>query len=231
MSVALTLEDVGVFYRRRTSLFNREKHWALRHISFEVRSGETLGVIGRNGAGKSTLLKILAGILAPDEGTVKREVATASLLTINLGFLPHLSGIDNAILSGMLMGLSKSMIREKLPQVIEFSELGDAINEPYRTYSAGMKARLGFGVAFTADPDIILVDEVLGVGDRDFRPKSTRAMKEKITSNKTVVIVSHNEPLIRETCDRLVWVENGAVVATGDVDPILADYARPRSER
>lgn len=231
MSVALKLDDIGVFYRRRASLFNREKHWAIRHVSFEVRSGETLGVIGRNGAGKSTLLKILAGILGPDEGTVIREVATASLLTINLGFLPNLSGVDNAILSGMLMGLSKSMIREKLPQIIEFSELGDAINDPFKTYSAGMKARLGFGVAFTADPDIILIDEVLGVGDREFRLKSTRAMKEKITSDKTVVVVSHNEPLIRETCDRLVWIENGMVVATGDVDPILADYARPRSER
>jgi len=231
MSVALKLDDIGVFYRRRASLFNREKHWAIRHVSFEVRSGETLGVIGRNGAGKSTLLKILAGILAPDEGTVIREVATASLLTINLGFLPNLSGVDNAILSGMLMGLSKSMIREKLPQIIEFSELGDAINDPFKTYSAGMKARLGFGVAFAADPDIILIDEVLGVGDREFRLKSTRAMKEKITSDKTVVVVSHNEPLSRETCDRLVWIEDWMVVATGDVDPILADYARPRSER
>ncbi len=226
MSVVLSLDQVGVFYRRRVSLFNREKVWAIRDISFAVNKGETLGVIGRNGAGKSTLLRVLAGVLDPDEGQVARHVSTASLLTLNLGFLPHLSGRDNAVLSGMLMGLSRQQINSKLDEIIAFAELGPAIDDPFRNYSSGMKARLSFGVAITADPDIILVDEILGVGDQGFRQKSTAAMKEKINSDKTVIVVSHSEALIREVCDRLVWIHQGAVAATGDVDDVLAQYQK-----
>ena len=149
---------------------------------------------------------------------------TASLLTLNLGFLPHLSGRDNAIVSGMLLGLSRGEVIEKLDQVTEFSELGRAIDDPIRTYSAGMRARLSFGVALTSEPDVILVDEAMGVGDREFRQKSTKAMKEKLKSDKTVILVSHSEPLVREMCDRLVWIENGTVVASGDVDAVLNEY-------
>ena len=224
-TVVLKLEQVGVFFKKRPSLFQQEKHWAIRDITFEVRAGETLGVVGHNGAGKSTLLKVLTGILSPDEGSVTRNCDTASLLAINLGFVPHLSGRDNAILSGMLLGLSRSEVNDKLDEIIEFSELGSQIDDPFRTYSAGMKARLGFGVAFSADPDIILIDEVLGVGDRDFRIKSTNAMQEKIRSDKTVVVVSHSEPLIRAICDRVVWIENGSMMAQGDVEQVLERYA------
>ncbi len=227
-SILLNLEDVGVYYRKRISLFSEERHWAIRDVTFNVRAGETLGVIGHNGAGKSTLLKLLTGIISPDEGTISRYCETASLLAINLGFVPHLSGRDNAILSGMLLGLSKEEVMARLDDMIEFSELGDQIDDPFRTYSAGMKARLGFGVAFSADPDIILVDEVLGVGDRDFRVKSTNAMKEKIQSDKTVVVVSHSEPLVREICDRLVWIENGHIMAKGDVNEVLDQYSAER---
>ena len=223
--VVLRLDNVGVRYKKRTSLFGSEWMWAIRNLSFDVRAGETLGVIGHNGAGKSTLLKVLTGILAPDEGTVTRYCDTASLLAINLGFMPHLSGRDNAILSGMLMGLSRSEVDQRLQEIIDFSELGDQIDEPFRTYSAGLKARLGFGIAFTADPDIILIDEVLGVGDKDFRIKSTNAMKEKINSSKTVVLVSHNETMIRQTCDRAVWIEGGEAIAQGQVDEVMDLYA------
>jgi lipopolysaccharide transport system ATP-binding protein len=224
MSVALSLDQVGVFYHRKVSLFNREKSWAIRDISFEVNTGETLGIIGRNGAGKSTLLRVLADLLAPDEGQVTRNVKTASLLTLNLGFMPHLSGRDNAIVSGMLMGLSRKEAIANLEEVISFSELGDAIDDPFRTYSSGMRARLGFGIALTSDPDIILVDEVLGVGDMEFRQKSTRKMKEKMQSDKTVVLVSHSESLVREICDRVVWIENGSVIASGEVEGVLTEY-------
>ncbi|NBS27067.1 MAG: ABC transporter ATP-binding protein [Gammaproteobacteria bacterium] len=172
-SVVLSLDNVGIRYRKRVSLLRSSWRWAIRQLSFEVHAGETLGIIGHNGAGKSTLMKVLTGILAPDEGEVIRNCETASLLTINLGFMPHLSGRDNAILSGMLLGLSQAEVRSKLPAIIEFSELEKFIDEPFRTYSAGMKARLGFGIAFASDPDVILIDEVLGVGDRDFRRKST----------------------------------------------------------
>lgn len=227
-SILLSLDRVGVFYRKRLSLFAAEKHWAIKDVSFDVKAGETLGVIGHNGAGKSTLLKLLTGILSPDEGTISRRCETASLLAINLGFVPHLSGRDNAILSGMLLGLSKKEVMARLDEMIAFSELEEQIDDPFRTYSAGMKARLGFGVAFSADPDIILIDEVLGVGDRDFRIKSTNAMKEKIQSDKTVVVVSHSEPLVQEICDRLVWIEDGRVIAKGDVDGVLERYSANR---
>ncbi|MBT5700179.1 MAG: ABC transporter ATP-binding protein, partial [Gammaproteobacteria bacterium] len=146
--------------------------------------------------------------------------------TLNLGFLPHLSGRDNAIVSGMLLGLSRREAIENLGQVAEFSELGSAIDDPIRTYSAGMRARLSFGVALTSDPDVILVDEALGVGDKEFRQKSTKAMKAKMKSNKTVVLVSHSEALVREMCNSLVWIENGTVVALGDVDSVLNEYNR-----
>jgi lipopolysaccharide transport system ATP-binding protein len=175
-------------------------------------------------AGKSTLLRVLADLLAPDEGQVTRNVKTASLLTLNLGFMPHLSGRDNAIVSGMLMGLSRKEAIANLEEVISFSELGDAIDDPFRTYSSGMRARLGFGIALTSDPDIILVDEVLGVGDMEFRQKSTRKMKEKMQSDKTVVLVSHSESLVREICDRVVWIENGSVIASGEVEGVLTEY-------
>ena len=222
--VVLQLQNVGVRYKKRTSVFGSEWHWAIRGLSFDVRAGETLGVIGHNGAGKSTLLKVLTGILAPDEGVITRNSDTASLLTINLGFMPHLSGRDNAVLSGMLMGLTRREVESRIDEIIEFSELGDQIDEPFRTYSAGMKARLGFGIAFTADPDIILIDEVLGVGDRDFRIKSTKAMTEKINSSKTVVLVSHSEALVRYTCDRVVWIEEGRAIAQGPVDEVMDQY-------
>ena len=224
MTVVLSLDEVGVYYHRRNSLWNREKQWALRDVSFDVNNGETLGVIGNNGAGKSTLLRVLAGLLDPDEGSIRRTIRTASLLTINLGFLPELNGRDNAILSGMLMGLSRGQVLEKLDRMIEFSELGDAIDDPFRTYSAGMRARLSFGVALTVDPDVILVDEVLGVGDQRFRDKSTRAMKEKINSDKTVILVSHSQEMIRELCDRLIWIDRGTVAANGRVDEVLGLY-------
>lgn len=223
-SVVLTLEDVGVKYRKRVSFFGGEWHWAIRNLSFEVYAGETLGIVGHNGAGKSTLLKVLAGILAPDGGHIVRNCETASLLTISLGFMPHLSGRDNAILSGMLLGLTQAEVREKLPEIIAFAELESFIDEPFRSYSSGMKARLGFGIAFSADPDVILIDEVLGVGDRQFKKKSTAAMKEKIHSDKTVVLVSHSETMIRQTCDRLIWVDHGEVIAEGEVEDVLALY-------
>ena len=223
-SVVLTLEDLGVKYRKRVSFFGGEWHWAIRNLSFEVYAGETLGIVGHNGAGKSTLLKVLAGILAPDGGHIVRNCETASLLTIGLGFMPHLSGRDNAILSGMLLGLTQAEVREKLPEIIAFAELESFIDEPFRSYSSGMKARLGFGIAFSADPDVILIDEVLGVGDRQFKKKSTAAMKEKIHSDKTVVLVSHSEAMIRQTCDRLIWVDHGEVIAEGEVEDVLALY-------
>ena len=224
MSNLIELREVGVWYKKKVSLFRTEKSWGLRNVSLQVKRGETLGVIGGNGAGKSTLLKLLSGILDPDEGKVLRKVRNISLLTLGLGFLPNLSGRDNAVLSGILLGKTKDEMRNLLDDIIDFSEIGDAINDPVRTYSSGMRARLSFATALKTDSDMILVDELLGVGDRQFRKKSTQAMKEQISSEKTVVIVSHNEELIKEVCDRLIWIDAGTIKAQGSVEEVRKQY-------
>ena len=224
MSNMIELREAGVWYKKKVSLFRTEKSWGLRNVSLQVKRGETLGVIGGNGAGKSTLLKLLSGILDPDEGKVLRKVRNISLLTLGLGFLPNLSGRDNAVLSGILLGKTKDEMRNLLDDIIDFSEIGGAINDPVRTYSSGMRARLSFATALKADSDMILVDELLGVGDRQFRKKSTQAMKEQILSEKTVVIVSHNEELIKEVCDRLIWIDAGTIKAQGSVEEVRKQY-------
>ena len=224
MSNVIELREAGVWYKKKVSLFRTEKSWGLRNVSLQVKRGETLGVIGGNGAGKSTLLKLLSGILDPDEGKVLRKVRNTSLLTLGLGFLPNLSGRDNAVLSGILLGKTKDEMRNLLDDIIDFSEIGDAINDPVRTYSSGMRARLSFATALKADSDMILVDELLGVGDRQFRKKSTQAMKEQISSEKTVVMVSHNEELIKEVCDRLIWIDAGTIKAQGSVEEVRKQY-------
>ena len=224
MSNVIELREVGVWYKKKVSVFRTEKFWGLRNVSLQVKRGETLGVIGGNGAGKSTLLKLLSGILDPDEGKVLRKVRNISLLTLGLGFLPNLSGRDNAVLSGILLGKTKDEMRNLLDDIIDFSEIGDAINDPVRTYSSGMRARLSFATALKADSDMILVDELLGVGDRQFRKKSTQAMKEQISSEKTVVMVSHNEELIKEVCDRLIWIDAGTIKAQGSVEEVRKQY-------
>ena len=222
LDAAICLRDVvfryGRSFRRRPSLP------MLDTISFDVFRGETLGVIGRNGAGKSTLLKLLAGIIAPDSGSLEFRGPRASLLSLQVGFLPHLSGRQNAILSGMLLGWTRREVVALLPDIVSFAELEDHIDDPTRTYSAGMRARLGFSVAFFTDPEVLLIDEVLGVGDIDFRKKSTEAMRQRINSNKTVVLVSHNLGTIESLCNRVVWIEGGRLLDVGEPNRILKEY-------
>lgn len=227
---ALRLEDVGVFYWRRRRIFKRERYWALRRVSFTVGRGDSLGIIGRNGAGKSTLLKVLAGIMQPDQGHITRSSGLrADLLSLRLGFVSHLTGRENAILGGMLMGLRRQRARAAVPEIAAFAELEDFMDQPLRTYSEGMKARLGFAVAFQADPDILLVDEVLGVGDAEFRRKSTAAMRQKIRSDKTVVIVSHSTSVIRELCNQVVWIEGGETRQIGPTEEVLKRYENQKA--
>jgi lipopolysaccharide transport system ATP-binding protein len=221
----LQLKNVGLAYREgRLRLFNRRLFWVLKNISFTLYSGETLGVVGRNGAGKSTLLRLLAGIYREDRGTVVRYGARAALLSLNAGFSPDLTGRENAILSGILLGIRKRDIEARLDEILEFSELGDFFDEPLHTYSSGMKARLGFSVAFQVQPEIMLVDEVLGVGDENFRLKSSAAMKQRIRENGTVILVSHSVATIKELCDRAVWINDGETMIEGEVEPVLASY-------
>lgn len=220
----LSIRDVAVAYRQRMSLWKKKPHLVLSGITFDLFPGETLGIIGRNGAGKSTLLRLMAGILRPDRGKVVNHGASVSMLSLNLGLDPQLDGIDNAILSGLLLGFSRREAERNLAAIVEFSELGEAITEPVKTYSTGMMARLGFSIAIHLHPDVLLIDEVLGVGDIDFRKKSAAFLKKKIVSDQTVVLVSHEPGIVGELCDRTVWIENGALCACGDTQAVLEQY-------
>jgi lipopolysaccharide transport system ATP-binding protein len=220
----LSLRNVGVYYKRRRGVFG-EPFWALKDISFDLYQGETLGIIGRNGVGKSTLLRLIAGIIQPNKGTlINYGNHQASLLSLQLGFIYYLTGRENALLSGMFMGLRKREIQARMEAIINFAELGTFIDQPIATYSSGMVARLGFSVAFQVDPDILLIDEVLGVGDAEFSQKSARVMQEKIRSNKTIIFVSHHAVLIQQLCDRVVWIEDGTSKAEGDTASVLKEY-------
>lgn len=221
----IRVDRVGFSYPVRSGLLKWSRYWPLLDISFEVFRGETLGLIGKNGVGKSSLLRMIAGIVEPDLGQIINRGVSVSLQALGVGFLPHLSGRENAILNGMLMGLSKKEIESRMELIISFSGLRDFIDRPLRTYSSGMKSRLGFAAAIQADPDVLLIDEVLGVGDDEFRVKSLAEMKKIIRSNKTVVLVSHQENIIKELCDRVIWIEDGSIQFIGSTQEALAQYS------
>ena len=198
---------------------------AVSHISFRVRKGEILGIIGKNGCGKSTTLNTIAGIFAPDEGTVDLKGQSVSLLSIGVGFQREMSGRDNIYLSGMLLGFSEAEIREKEERIISFAELDDFIDKPVRTYSSGMYAKLAFAITSTLETDIILIDEVLSVGDQRFKKKSYERMKELIShKDRTVIIVSHNISTLKELCDRVMWMDDGRIVEIGEPAEVLSMY-------
>ena len=222
----LSLQHVGAYYWRRKNYLSKEKYWALKDISFDLQQGEALGVIGRNGSGKSTLLRLLAGIVKPNRGTLINHGCTATLLSLQLGFQNDLNGRDNALLSGMLLGLRKAEIKSQLSEIKAFSELGDFFEQPLKTYSSGMRARLGFSVAFQLNPDVLLIDEVLGVGDAQFNKKSTALMREKIKSNQTIVLVSHSAATIRQLCTKAVWIEQGETKAYGETVEVMQRYQK-----
>lgn len=224
MSDALiTLENVGVAFNAQLRV-GSPKFWALEDVSFVLKRGQRLGVVGRNGAGKSTLLRTLAGIIAPDRGRITRARVSCQLLSLSVGFMQHLSGRDNAILSGLMLGLRRRDILQRLPKIREFSELGAFFEQPISSYSTGMLMRLGFSVAMQVEPDILLIDEVLAVGDADFQEKSGAALRERIHGGTTVVFVSHGDAQVRQVCDRLVWIEQGRSVMEGAVDDVLQTY-------
>lgn len=222
--LAISVENVGVAYRRKAGFFQQEKFWAIKDVSFDVYHGETLGVIGRNGAGKSSLLRVLAGIVNPDKGKVVNHGVTASLLSLQVGFVNHLTGRENAVLSGMMLGLKKHEVLERIDDIREYSDLGEFFDQPVKSYSSGMRARLGFSIAIYVDPDVILLDEVLGVGDIEFNEKSCGTIKSIMKSDKTVVLVSHNSDMIRRLCDRVVWIENMTTRMEGDPNKVVWAY-------
>jgi lipopolysaccharide transport system ATP-binding protein len=227
----LVLEKVRFAYRERHSLFRRTEFTALDNVSLTVNRGETLGIIGNNGCGKSTLLKVIAGIFSPDAGSVVRNCNSVSLLSLALGFDPELTGIENAILSGMLLGSSRREVDAELDNIVEFAELGSFINEPLKTYSTGMRARLGFSVAIKMRTELLLIDEVLGVGDLHFRGKAEKALKEKMGSDTTVLLVTHSLGQIKQLCDRAAWLDNGHVKLIAGVEEAVAQYQENQAAR
>ena len=230
-SVVLELQDVCLNFKSSRSTFDHGVHHILDGVSFKLHQGETLGIVGRNGVGKTTILRVMAGILAPTSGKVITQAGqVASLLSIGVGFQPNLSGRDNALLSAMLQGSTKLQAKSYLEEIKEFSELGDSFEEPVKTYSAGMKARLGFTTALMTHVDILLVDEVLSVGDAQFRAKAEAAMRERIGGDQTVVLVSHNNVQIEKLCDRAIWIEGGCIASEGDTKQVLRDYQNHTKE-
>lgn len=206
--------------RQRSS----KEFWALRNVSFTVHEGETLGIIGLNGSGKSTLLRVIGGIFAPDEGTIVVKGRVSTLLSLTAGFQPELSGRENVYLVGMLMGLSLKEIKEHFTDIVDFAELGSFINAPVKTYSAGMLARLGFAIAAHLECDILLIDEILGVGDQSFRRKSQAKIRELLKANRTVVLVSHSMEAILEFSTKVLWLHKGRVQDYGAPERVVEAY-------
>ena len=219
------VKEAFLSFIRRDQAAEERSFWALRGVRFAVEKGEVLGLIGKNGSGKSTLLRVISGIYAPDRGEVETFGMISSLLELGAGFRDELSGLENVRLSGAILGFSRDQIDGMMPRIVEFSGLGDFMNRPLKTYSSGMKARLGFSVASSIDPDILLVDEALAVGDTSFRQRSMTRIEEMVQKDDTtVVIVSHNTQELSRLCGRLVLLNEGTVVADGAVDEVLEQY-------
>lgn len=224
--------NISVIFNRRRSLFHRDPFPAIKDVSLDLRAGESLGVIGRNGVGKTTLLRVLANIISPDRGVLENFDASTAMLSMQAGFDKQASGRTNIMLSGLLVGYTEDEILDRMQDIISYAELGEFINQPLSTYSAGMRARLGFSICYFIEPDVLLIDEALGAGDIEFRKKSAEAMKEKIQSDQTVVLVSHEPNTIEKLCNRAVWIEEGISMMEGDsVDVARAykDYIQSKS--
>lgn len=199
--------------------------WALKGVSFDVHKGEVLGIIGRNGSGKSTLLKCISGILKPTRGSVKCHGNIVPMLELGSGFDPDLTGRENVFLNGSILGYTEEFLQEKFEEIHAFSELGDFIDVPIRNYSSGMMARLAFSVATVVNPQILIVDEILSVGDEAFQAKSRARMMELMSGGTTVLFVSHSLSQIREMCDRVLWLDGGEVRMYGETQEVCDAYS------
>ena len=208
------------FHRNKVDEFQ-----AIRNVSFNVPKGNILGIVGKNGSGKSTMLNAIAGIFAPDSGTIDLKGNSVSLLSIGVGFQRELTGRENIILSGMLLGFSEKAVRERMEEIIEFSDLGKFIDAPVRTYSSGMYSKLAFSITAILETDIMLIDEVLSVGDARFKKKSYNKMKQLISDeSRTVVMVSHDTKTLDGLCDEILWLHDGEIKMYGNTKEVLEKY-------
>jgi ABC-type polysaccharide/polyol phosphate transport system ATPase subunit len=235
---AIAFQNVSKSFPRQTGqhlLRNRIGHWlrgeraerfhALKRISFQVAHGESLAVVGPNGAGKSTLLGLMAGLAIPDEGSIEVNGRVAALLELGSGFHPDLTGRENVALNASLIGLLRKRTAELFDEIVEFSGVGDFIDEPLRTYSTGMMMRLAFSVAINMDPNVLLVDEVLAVGDQSFQAKCIERIHQFRNSGRTIVAVSHAAGMVQELCDRAIWLDHGELIMAGQVREVTEAYA------
>ena len=222
----MKLDRVSVVYAEAGFLSRAPKVVALRDVSLRVAPGDKLGLVGANGAGKSTLLRVMAGVLKPDAGAVDSRGMSTALLSLHAGFDGELSGERNIVMHGMLMGLTRKEAKARVAAVAEMSGLGEALRRRASTYSTGMRARLCFSTAINLDPDVLLLDEIFSVGDREFREKSERTMLERFQGDKAIVYVSHNVNMMERVCDRAIWLHGGEVCAEGDATDVLAAYRK-----
>jgi ABC-type polysaccharide/polyol phosphate transport system ATPase subunit len=243
--VVIRLEEVSVRYRVPHEQIRTFKEYAIRalqrrvtydefyalsNVSLEVYGGEVFGVIGRNGAGKSTLLRVVAQILRPTKGRIWRQGRVAPLLELGAGFHPELTGRENVYLNGALLGFTRAEMGKLFDGIVSFAEMENFIDAPLRNFSSGMSARLGFAVATAAKPDILIVDEVLSVGDEQFQLKCKERINSFRRNGATILLVSHNASLVQDLCDRVVWLEHGQVRAIGPAREVLPQYQRPKEK-
>lgn len=229
MRFNLSAEKVEDFKSYLIKMIKRDLHfqefWALKDVSFEVKKGERVGIIGLNGAGKSTLLKVIAGVLKPTEGKVSAKGRIVPLLELGAGFDRHYTGAENIYLNGAMLGYTKEFLDEKFDEIVEFSDLGEFINVPIMNYSSGMRSRLGFALATVVEPDILILDEVLSVGDARFRKKSEMKIQEMFDKGVTVLFVSHSIEQVKRICDTAILLEHGRVVMKDEVSVVAKVYA------
>lgn len=214
-----------------TGKLRKDEFWALDDVSFELKKGETLGIIGENGSGKSTLLRLITGIFPPDKGKISFRGRIGALIAVGAGFHPHMSGRENVYLNGTILGMTRKELDERLEEILEFADIGEFIDAPVNTYSSGMRVRLGFAIAVHCEPDILLVDEVLSVGDLAFRNKSMRKMNEFRKKARGLIFISHNLDQIRVLCSRLIVMEDGEILFDGDTDEGLIMYENMSKEK
>ncbi|MDI9540574.1 MAG: ABC transporter ATP-binding protein [Bacillota bacterium] len=236
--IAITIKNLTITYKtiKKFSIkknllrFKKSKldtFTAIDDVSYDVEAGKIIGIIGKNGSGKSTLLRAIAGIFSPDSGIIDLHDNTVSLLSIGVGFQRKLTGIENIYLNGLLLGFTESEIKEKMNDIIEFADIGDFIYKPVQTYSSGMYSKLAFAITSILETDIILIDEVLSVGDAEFQKKSYDRMKELITAeHRTVLIVSHNASTIKELCDEVIWLHDGKIKEIGEPGAVMDNYLK-----
>ncbi len=212
---------INVFTKKRKK---DESFWALKNVNFEIQKGDVVGLIGSNGAGKSTLLKVVSGVMKPTKGKVEVDGVISPMIELGAGFDPNLTARENIYLNGAILGYSKKFLDSKFDEIVEFSELKDFLDVPVKNFSSGMTAKLAFSIATIVDPEILIVDEILSVGDLKFQEKSKNKMMEMIKGGTTVLYVSHSLESIKDLCNKVVWLEHGEVIKMGDTKEICEEY-------